>query len=116
MHDIKKLKVYDKAYKLALDIYKSTELFPKSELFGLVSQMRRSVVSINSNLMEGGSRKTDGEFRQFIGIACGSVSELEFQIRLSSDLGFIDKDISLNMVKEILEIKNMLFALDKSLT
>lgn len=93
IHNVEQLNVYKRAFALTIDLYKITEKFPKSEMFGLVSQIRRAAISINSNVMEGGARNSVGEFKQFIGVARGSVSELKFQIKVSKELNFIkDED------------------------
>ncbi|MDD4290129.1 MAG: four helix bundle protein [Patescibacteria group bacterium] len=84
----KDLIVWQKAMDLVVAIYKMTENFPKSELFGITSQIRRSAVSIPSNISEGKMRLSDGEFRQFLKIAYASASELETQIEISKRLQF----------------------------
>ena len=83
------LLAYQKAYQLSLAVYKETEKFPKSELYGIVSQMRRSVVSIPCNIAEGYDRGHRKEYVQFLYIARGSCSELETLLSLSRDLGYI---------------------------
>ncbi|MEK7624409.1 MAG: four helix bundle protein [Patescibacteria group bacterium] len=88
----KRLKVYQEAHKLVKEIYIITEKFPKSELFGLISQMRRCVVSIVANILEGQARSGLKEFRQFLYIANGSLVELEYYLELSSDLKYITKE------------------------
>lgn len=102
------LDVYKKAHMLTLQIYAITEHFPKIEMFGLVSQMRRAAVSINSNLMEGGARKTLGEKSHFIGISRGSAAELEYQITLANDLNFIDDVVATDLLKQMRVIGQML--------
>lgn len=87
MKSVKELKVYKMAFQISLDIYKLTEHFPHSELFGLVSQMRRAAVSVCSNLAEGCSRGTTKEYVHFVYMAKGSASELSCQIDLSVALG-----------------------------
>jgi len=114
MHNVRELDVYKKAYDLTIALYKITANFPEIEKFGLVTQIRRAVISINSNLMEGGARNSDGEFRQFIGIARGSVNELIFQISVSKDLGFIPKEQSESIVNELEQIGKMLTNLSAS--
>jgi hypothetical protein len=74
MKSVEELDVYKLAFQLTIYIYQITENFPKSELFGLVSQMRRAAVSINSNLSEGAARGTSGDYKRFVGISCGSAS------------------------------------------
>ena len=86
----KKLNVYQKANELAVEVYKTTRKFPKDELFGLVSQMRRSAVSITANIVEGYGRRTDKDKIHFYYISRGSLNELEYYIDLSKTLGYID--------------------------
>ena len=93
--------------------YLVTRTFPKEELYGLTSQMRRSAVSIPSNISEGHGRSTDREFNQFLHIARGSVSELETQIELSIRLGYLEKTSQLPMTCN--ELGKMLNALISSL-
>lgn len=88
----KELIVWQKSIDLVVEIYKITSLFPKSELFGLVSQMRRSVVSIPSNIAEGRSRGSRIEYRKFLIIAYSSAAELETQILISKKLFGINLD------------------------
>lgn len=89
----KDLIVYQKAYQLSLDIYRVTESFPKAEIYGLVSQMRRSAISIPANIAEGYRRGHRKEYIQFLRIAQGSCGELETFLSMSKDLGFIkEKD------------------------
>ena len=111
MQNIKNLEVYKRAHILALNIYKVTKVFPESEKFGLVNQMKRAAVSINSNLCEGGARNNDKEYRHFIGISQGSAAELEYQITLSKDLGFLEQDIADKLMDETGQILKMLIGL-----
>jgi len=110
---IEDLNVFKMAYQLVLKIYKITAGFPKEEVYGLVSQMRRSAVSVVSNLSEGGARITDGEQRQFIGNARGSLVELRTQIWLSRDIGFINQDDAKEILDNVEEIKMMMIGLLK---
>jgi len=91
MSSYKELTVWQKSYQLTLEIYSATKKFPKEELFGLVSQMRRCSVSIPSNIAEGNGRFGQKEHAQFIRIAFGSGSELETQLLLSKDLKYISQ-------------------------
>lgn len=97
-------------------IYGLTKEFPSDERFGLVSQMRRCSVSIASNIAEGAGRNTNGEFRQFLGIAQGSAFELETQALLSERMGFISEQNSIRIVEDISSISNMIFKLKQSLS
>jgi len=100
---------------LVKEIYKITESFPKSENFGIISQMRRASLSIPSNLAEGAARKGNKEFKQFLNIAQGSISELDTHIELAHMLNYIDKNTYVNLVENLNTISKMLFGLSKSL-
>jgi four helix bundle protein len=113
MRNFQKLSVWEKSHTLTLAIYKSTSSFPKEELYGLVSQMRRSASSIPTNIAEGCGQNTQPQFARFLNIAFGSASELEYQIILSKDLEFFDKNTFKELTKNITEIKRMLASLLK---
>jgi four helix bundle protein len=115
LKNLKELKVWQKAYQLCLEIYGATRRFPKEEIYGLTSQIRRSAVSIPSNIAEGYERKTVGEYIQSLYIAYGSNCELETQILLSGDLGFVERGDLLKLQKEIGDVERMLKGLIKSL-
>jgi len=98
----KDLVVWQKGYKLVLEIYKITRDFPKSESYGLSQQMRKAAVSIPSNIAEGYGRIHKAEYKQFLPIAYGSLSELETQYLLSMDLKYISKsEIVEKLLKEV---------------
>ena len=88
MRDDTKLRVFEMADNLALRIYKHSQQMPRTEQFGLAAQVRRSAVSVASNLVEGCARRTEAEYLRFIEIAYGSARELQYQVSLSSRLGF----------------------------
>lgn len=111
----KDLIVYQKAYKLTLEIYMTTRNYPKDELYGLVSQMRRSAVSIPCNIAEGYRRGHRKEYIQFLHIALGSCSELETLLSLSKDLGFLDEQAFNNLYQSQDEISRLLRGLITSL-
>ena len=111
MTDFKQLKVWQKAHDLTLAIYRTTSTFPKEELYGLISQMRRSAVSIGSNLAEGRGRDGDPDFQRFIAIAKGSSAELEYQLLLSRDLGYLHHDQYQQLLTHLSEIGRMLVSL-----
>jgi len=96
-------------------VYQATETFPKSELYGLSSQMRRAAVSIPSNLAEGAARKGKKEFSQYLNIAQGSISEIDTQIELSFILNYIDKNLYNDLTEKLNIISKMLFGLSRSL-
>ena len=108
MKDFRQLKVWEKAHQLALSIYKATKLFPKEELYGLTSQIRRASMSIPTNIAEGCGRKTDADFARFLQIAMGSASETEYQLLLSHDLEFLSKEDYEKLNNDVTEIKRML--------
>ena len=111
MKGFRNLHVWIKSHQLTLDIYKSTQQFPKEELFGLVSQLRRASTSIPTNIAEGSGRKSEKEFIQFLSIALGSANEVDYLIELSKDLGFISQEVWTQLDQEINEIQSMLFVL-----
>jgi four helix bundle protein len=115
MKDFRQLKVWEKAHQLALAIYKATKEFPKEELYGLISQIRRSSMSIPTNIAEGCGRFTDADFARFLQIAMGSASETEYQLILAHDLGFLPNDPYEKLHTDVEEVKRMLASLLKTL-
>ena len=111
----RKLDVWKRSMEFVKDIYQVTEAFPKAEIYGLTSQMRRAAVSIPSNLAEGAARKGNKEFKQYLNIAQGSISELDTQIELASMLNYIDPKIYDDLMEELSTISKMLFGLSRSL-
>ena len=109
----KELDVWKKSINLVKKIYEITEFFPKEENFGLVSQIKRSAVSIPSNIAEGCARKSDKELMQFLYIALGSLAELETQLIISKELGFIRNDQ--NIIEYLNGIRKQIFGLIKFL-
>lgn len=105
MRDFRKIQVWERALQFTFEVYKITSSFPKEELYGLTSQMRRAAVSIPSNITEGCGRDTQAELARFVHIAGGSASELEYQLILAHDLGYIDDEIFPNLNSDINEIK-----------
>jgi four helix bundle protein len=115
MKDFRQLKVWEKSHQLALAVYKATKEFPKEELYGLTSQIRRSSMSIPTNIAEGCGRFTDADFARFLQIAMGSASETEYQLILAHDLGFLPNDPYEKLHNDIEEVKRMLASLLKTL-
>ena len=113
---IEDMDVFKKAHKITIEIYGITRAFPQDEKFALVSQMRRAAYSIPSNLMEGGHRLNKKEYRQFVGIAKGSVGELKYFLLLSKDLAYIPERKYLILHESAEELSKMLSGLIKSLT
>lgn len=115
MHKFKELKVWQKARKLVKEIYETTQKFPKEELFGLTSQMRRSAVSILANIAEGCGRDTQNELNRFMDIANGSSFELETLVILSFDLKFISQNEFDNFNDKLNEIQKMIYGFKRSI-
>ncbi len=115
MKDFRQLKVWKKSHQLALAIYKVTAKFPKEELYGLTSQARRASMSIPTNIAEGCGRNTDADFARFLQMAMGSASETEYQLLLSLDLGFLNKEQYDKLNPDVTEVKRMLASLLKTL-
>jgi len=115
MKDFRNLKVWEKAHLFTLEIYKITLLFPKSELYGLSSQIKRATSSIPTNIAEGCGRGSDADFGRFLQIAIGSASEIEYLLILCSDIGILNLDKLKNLTEKIIEIKKMLATLIKKL-
>ena len=116
MNNFKSLKLYQKALDLADRIYGITATFPRSEVFGLSSQMQRAAVSVGSNIAEGAARNSKQEFYHFLGITNGSAAELHFQLDLASRRNMIS-DKELQEVQELLtEIMKMSSSLQKTLS
>lgn len=115
LKNYKELKVWQTSYQLCLTIYKTTKKFPQNERYGLLSQMRRASLSIPSNIAEGYGRKTTQDYIKYLYIAYGSTCELETQLLLSGDLGYIDKKKLVTSQNSIGEVERMLKALIKSL-
>jgi len=104
MRNYKKYKVWELGHEITLDIYKKTKSFPKEELYGVTSQMRRASYSIPSNIVEGCGRESNAEFRRFLIISQGSASELEYFTILAHDLKYIDTakfDTTLDKVNKV---------------
>ena len=115
MKSYKELTVYQKAYELSLQVYKTTGKFPTEEKFGLVSQMRRATVSIPCNIAEGYRRRGRKEYIQFLHIALGSCGELETLLSLSNDLKLLE-DSNFNALYILQEdVSKMLYKLINSL-
>jgi four helix bundle protein len=111
--DFRELKVWEKAHEITLRSYRFTETFPKHELFGLASQIRRCSSSIPANIAEGCGRLGNTELHRFLQMACGSASELDYHFLLAQDLGYISPADYVAARKQLLEMKRMLVALTR---
>lgn len=110
MKDFKKLAVWEKSHKLTLRLYETTKSFPKDELFGLSSQIRRGASSIPANIAEGCGKGSDADFARYLQIAFGSACELEYHLILIHDLKYIVHDEYSILASDLIEIKKMLAA------
>ncbi|WDF47227.1 four helix bundle protein [Chryseobacterium sp. KACC 21268] len=115
MAHFKELIVWQKSINLVTEIYRITEKFPSNEIYGLTSQLRRAFVSVPSNIAEGNTRRSKADYLQFLRIARGSCSEIETQIIISKNLGFIDDTIFETLSFNIIEISKMINGLINSL-
>jgi four helix bundle protein len=114
-HNFKELKIWQKSRILAKNVFILTKKFPKDERFEMVSQIRKSVISIVSNIAEGSGRNSDKEFRRFLDIALSSAYELETQIIISFDLEYINKGEFSTLSADIQEVQKMIYGFRRSL-
>ena len=110
MKDFRRLQVWEKAHALTLSVYRATDAFPKNEMYGLTSQIRRACVSIGSNIAEGAGRSSDRELARFLDIAGGSANEVEYQLLLARDLGYLNAESYSSLNAMTNEIKRMINA------
>jgi four helix bundle protein len=109
--DYRKLQVWQRAHQLTLDVYQVTRALPKDELYGLTSQLRRAASSIAANIAEGCGRNGDAELARFLGIALGSANELDYNILLARDLGYLSPSQYEQLTADIHDVTRMLAAL-----
>ncbi len=115
MRNFQELSIWQKSHLLTLKIYSSTHNFPKDEMFGIISQMRRSSSSVPTNIAEGCGRNSNAEMKRFLIIATGSLSELEYQLILSKDLLYLSETSSKDLQNELIEIRKMIYSFIKNL-
>ncbi len=115
MGDFRRLTAWQKARALVKRSYAKTAQFPKSEMFGITSQMRRAAVSVAANIAEGRGKNNDKELNRYLGIALGSATELECLFLLANDLNFLSEIDSNALIKECQEVQAMIAVLRKSL-
>jgi len=114
-HRYKDLIVWQRARVLADEVYRASEVFPKKEVYGLTSQIRRAAVSVVSNIAEGQGRLTRGEFLQFLGHSRGSLLELETQLTIAADLNYFRPEKVASLEEKTSEVKRLLNGLIDSL-
>ena len=115
MHKLTELKIWKKAMELTAEIYEATANFPTEEKYGLTSQIRRSAVSVSSNIAEGAGRNSSKEFCHFLGISNGSAYELQTQLMLANRLKLISDGVVQPLLSKIDEIQKMNYRLQQSL-
>jgi four helix bundle protein len=114
MHNLKELKIWKKAIEMATNVYKITAHFPREEKYGLTSQIRRSAISVPSNIAEGAGRNSDNEFRHFLGVSNGSSYELQTQLIIAKNLELVNIDVDA-IINELEQLQKMNFTLQKKL-
>jgi len=114
MRDPKKLRAFELADTLVVDVYKTTRKFPRDELYGLTSQIRRAAVSVPANIVEGCARSTEKEYLQFLNIAYGSLAEVGYLLELALKLGYLEEAPFRQLNDLYLEAARTLFGLVKS--
>ncbi len=105
------LKVWQRSHALVIEVYRLTATFPDGERFGLISQLRRSAVSVSTNIAEGSKRQRSQDYARFLNIAEGSLAEVEYLLLLSRDLGYVAPEANTALQAEVEEISRMLYAL-----
>lgn len=115
MHNFRELLVWQKSMELVTKFYKVSMKFPQSEIYGLTSQMKRSSISVPSNIAEGAGRNSKEQFSHFLNIALGSAFEFECQIEIALNLNFINQDDFDELNNELRHIQNMIIKLNQSL-
>jgi four helix bundle protein len=108
MHNYKKLDIWNKSISLVKEIYLITNKLPKSEQFGLTSQMQRAAVSISANIAEGSAKSSNKDFSRFLEISLASVCEIETLIIIARELNYIENDLSVSIENRIQELQRMI--------
>lgn len=116
MRDFQKLLIWEKSHLLTIKIYTITQSFPKTELYGLTSQMRRSAASVPTNITEGCGRNSIPELKRFLAIASGSLAELHYQLILSHELNYLSDQSFEELTNEAVQIKKMLYTYSEKLS
>jgi len=116
MRNFQELLIWQKSHQLTLKIYSISVSFPKEEIYGLVSQMRRSSSSIPTNIAEGCGRNSNPEMRRFLIISSGSSSELEYQLLLARDLKYLSETLYKELSELVIEIRKMIYSFIQSLS
>ena len=115
MRDHTKLRAFELADEVAVLVYKVSAKFPKEEIYGLISQIRRAAISVPSNIVEGCARDTQADYLRFLNIAFGSLRELHYQLDLSKRLGFLSNEDLYSIEPKVIETEKVLNGLIRSL-
>lgn len=115
INSFRDLLVWQKAMVLVTEVYKVTQHYPPTEIYGLTSQIRRSAVSIPSNIAEGYGRDATGDYRRFLQIAIGSLFELQTQLEVSYNIGYLDKNSFDSLFEKTVELDRMMYSLTKKI-
>ena len=115
MRDFRELKVWQKAHKLTLAVYKANAAFPAAEIYGLTSQIRRACTSIPANIAEGNGRGTDPEMVRFLRVAIGSANEVEYYLLLARDLTYLKNGDHGRLAGDLIEVRRMLISFTQKL-
>lgn len=115
MHNFKELKIWQRSMDLAEQVYKAVALFPREEMFGLISQLKKCAVSVPSNISEGAGRASNKQFRYFLEVSMGSCNELQTQIELSRRFNYIKEDVATTITDETNQVYRMILAFYNSL-
>ena len=115
MHQFEKLKIWQKAMDIAVQVYEISSLLPNDEKFNLIHQIKKCAVSIPSNISEGSGRNSEKEFMHFLGIANGSTFELITQLILAKRLKLVSEDLIQPTINQLVEVSNMNFSFQRTL-
>ncbi|MFB9110862.1 four helix bundle protein [Flavobacterium gyeonganense] len=115
MSDFRKLLIWQKSMSLVTKIYYSTNNFPKEEIFGLTSQIRRSSISIPSNIAEGSGRESDKDLLRFLNISVGSLFEMQTQLEIAKNISYLKEDDFNNLYEDSREVERMLVSIIKKI-
>jgi four helix bundle protein len=113
LQDYTQLLVWQRSHKLVLELYRATQAFPPAERYGLISQLRRAALSVPTNIAEGSRRTASKEYARFLNIAEGSLSEAQYLVLVSRDLGYIAAPLASKYLSESAELLKMLIGLRK---